>query len=97
MPNPQLDKISPMGDLKYPIGDIIPNWVYSSISPLILLFSFAAWVPLYFPVGAKVWSKPALSLIQENQKHSKFVKDWPGLCIFCILYIHNLLLSQFSF
>ena len=33
--NPQLDKILPLGDLKYPIGDIIPNWVFSSVSPLL--------------------------------------------------------------
>jgi hypothetical protein len=25
---PYMDKISPIGDFKYPIGDIIPNWGY---------------------------------------------------------------------
>ena len=34
IPNPQLDEISPIGDLKYPIGDIISNWVFSSVSLL---------------------------------------------------------------
>ena len=35
MTYPQLDKISPIGNLKYPIGDIIPNLVFSFVSPLI--------------------------------------------------------------
>ena len=30
-----MDKILPIGDLNYPIGDIIPNWVCFSVSPLI--------------------------------------------------------------
>ena len=42
--NNQLVILSPIGDyhfnsigyLKYPIEDIIPNWVFSSVSPLII-------------------------------------------------------------
>ena len=30
-----MDVISPIGDLKYAIGDIISNWVFSFVSPLI--------------------------------------------------------------
>ena len=37
---PKWDKISPIGDLKYPIGDTIPNWVLSSDSPLTLRGNF---------------------------------------------------------
>ena len=37
--NPQLAKIQPIEDLKYPIGDIIPNWVFSFVSPLLLIAS----------------------------------------------------------
>ena len=33
--NPQLDKTSPIRDLKYPIWDFIRNWVFSSVSPLL--------------------------------------------------------------
>ena len=34
--NPQWDKISPIGDFKYPIVNIIPNWIFISVSPLII-------------------------------------------------------------
>ena len=42
--HPQLDKISPIGDLKYPIGDMIPNWVFSSVSPLFCSFILKHWI-----------------------------------------------------
>ena len=34
IPNPLLDIISPIGDLNYPIEDIMPNWVFSFVSPV---------------------------------------------------------------
>ena len=34
--NRQSNEISPFGDFKYPIGDILPNWVFSSVSPLFI-------------------------------------------------------------
>ena len=30
------EKKLPNGDLKYPIGDIIPKWIVSSVSPLVV-------------------------------------------------------------
>ena len=35
IPNPQLGILSPTGNLISPIGDIINNWVFSSVSPLV--------------------------------------------------------------
>ena len=32
--NPKFDEISQFGDSKDPTGDFIPNWVFSSVSPL---------------------------------------------------------------
>ena len=45
MTNPLLDKISSIGYLKYPIGDIIPNWVYSSVRPLISKLNWSNYIP----------------------------------------------------
>ena len=35
IPNAQLDKTSPIGYFKYPIGHIMPNWVFALVSPLL--------------------------------------------------------------
>ena len=35
-PIPVWIKVSQSGDLKYPIGDIIPNGIFSSVSPLVV-------------------------------------------------------------
>ena len=35
IPYPRLDTVSPIGDLKYLIGNIIPDCVFSSVSPLL--------------------------------------------------------------
>ena len=32
IPNPKENKVCPIGYLKYPIGEIIPSWVFSSVS-----------------------------------------------------------------
>ena len=44
MPNLQLDKTYPIGYLEYPIGDILPNWVFSSVSPLTQFGCMIQWV-----------------------------------------------------
>ena len=31
-----MDILFPIGDFKYPIGDIIADWVFSPVSPLVL-------------------------------------------------------------
>ena len=51
-----IGEISPIGDLKYPIVCIIPNWTFSSVSPLftrilsVLLRSSAAGLVLAKPL-----------------------------------------------
>ena len=35
MPNPPLYNFFLIIYLKFPIGDIVPNWIFSSISPLV--------------------------------------------------------------
>ena len=46
-----MDKISPIGDLKYPIGDIIPNWIFSSVSPLLRMEQGE------METGRRIWRK----------------------------------------
>ena len=35
--NSKLSTLSPIGDLTCPIGDLIPNWVFSSVCPLLTI------------------------------------------------------------
>ena len=41
--NPQLAKVSPIGNMNYTIEDITPNWLFSSVSPL-MHFCLHPWI-----------------------------------------------------
>ena len=73
----QLDKTYPIGYLEFPIGSILPNWVFSSVSPLM------AWdEPLNSPVNLKkyvpfclfcLFTKLLLFLVSPHFKQNQLI------------------------